>query len=1529
MSDLEILRRLAADAAPSEEEIERAREGRDYAEDSSGHLEARRPSHSVPNLTDDEVRALVSDEAQLAVIQFEVTSKEAYHRKYERPIAPGGDSGITVGIGYDVGYNTPEAVRRDFSGLIPDRDIEALTKACGLKGDKARARLSEFRHIVVPWEAAFEVYRRATVPRFGRLVLGAFPNAAELKGHCFGAMLSLVYNRGPGLEGDRRREMRAIRDLMAERRWSGVPEQFRAMKRLWEGQPALKGVVLRREAEALLFERGLEQMTERIAVAAHRESTLESARNDLEAIEGDGFYYQELDDAEVLERTDPAWNQVVWPPRAQAPDYSHVPNRDLAGSVFQFGPRELEFLIDANGFQPSRQHGRIVFALRGAQLVQAPDRPTPMERQEDREALTLLEGEPDHRTFRCVIGVYDAERGRMYGYRSSTVPNPRAVASYVAGGSPSNMMLTGCYQFEVGWHQWSKPESRIPGCLIENGRRKAVLRTRNNHTYELTDVVDDTLPGDNVHPGKSEGSAFPFSSWGCLVLSGSVSPVKGGNREQVEHTGEWARFRKALGLPDRGTDAHRREYSVVLLTGLDAAIAADALRRRLDPAGDVVRGQLYRLRQGSQGWRVAHLRRGLGMPAGERFDSAVAAALAKKQRAVTGGKADAIYSPASDAAFGFAVFSTPGPMAHLEGRRAAGAAQPDYERARDQLALDLGRQYEIARSPDTGDDANLESLRTIAEFGAKTLITTGNVLLRQAELSLRRYACHIDRDGSRKRIDDAAKTGLDYLKDVLVKVLQLTPFSFLSEPTLKSMVGFVVDQIILPDGAPRDAVVQRLDDGIVTLCKRWDDRILRVYGGDDRPPELELPKPAVMPAPAAEGEPPAEGAASKLLAALAAAASAENPNVPGARALIQNLRDHVRRDRAALTAEEHERFMDILCDARFSEKIYGERSADAYRQMEQVEQLVKEIEGKLQAGPQEAEAATRLLGALNELLANASVFISPETITRLLKALRRAKRFEDLSRTADRFATRDPQQLGLVSNWYAQGLIDSGRLVAAIEVLRAATERGGQTEKDAVDADGILGRAHKQIYVNFVRSPQEALDLSGTLSEQLRLAMQSYGKRYDPTRAVQTYYHGINYIALLKRAERDRVRLDSDQDANKLALGMIEQLKPAAPGTTDPWLLASLGEAYLATGNIEEAARYFGQYANHPHIDAFALNGTVRQLEEVWQLSAAVKDAGAILTGLKAALATKENGFVSLSRPERLQLADSSDTDYQHFFETKVDGGKYQKLYDLQQIIRRGAAVAAVQEIMGGTASTIGTGFLVKGADLDHRLPAGKSYVLTNAHVLWDAERGQGAENKALRPDEAQIVFETALYDGQSAPYKCARIHWQSPSSLHDATLFELDRPVPADIKPLELASRSTPLEVTGERRKGTRLAVIGHPEGGSLSISVLGSLDEAQATLVDMGPRGNSSSPIYLHYRTPTEGGNSGSPVFEIDRWRVVALHHAGYNQASGLAKLGGKPGSNFANEGIWIESIREAMQEDLKEAKLEKKERRRRWFR
>ena len=218
------------------------------------------------------------------------------------------------------------------------------------------------------------------------------------------------------------------------------------------------------------------------------------------------------------------------------------------------------------------------------------------------------------------------------------------------------------------------------------------------------------------------------------------------------------------------------------------------------------------------------------------------------------------------------------------------------------------------------------------------------------------------------------------------------------------------------------------------------------------------------------------------------------------------------------------------------------------------------------------------------------------------------------------------------------------------------------------------------------------------------------------------------------------------------------------------------------------------------------------------------------------------------------------------------------------------------------------------GPDFYDGADPGRSYLITNAHVMWDIQKAEleklGLEAGSVQPGEVRIVSEADQIEGDSETYKCARVVWQSPRGAHDCVLFELDRPVPlAHAKPLQLAAPGYRLRVSDGTVPGTPLAVLGHPGGRQLAVSYIGSIQQNGAVLVDMGPRAETPDPRFLHYTTPTEGGNSGSPVFATDdSWRLVGLHHAGFSETGGRPKLGGKPGVNFANEGICIQSIRGA---------------------
>ena len=188
------------------------------------------------------------------ILKHEVGGGESYYNKFlKKPTWPGGASGVTIGIGYDLGYNTLTQFEKDWKGKISNTDFNLLNTALGVRGSSASNIISRYRNIEIPWEVAFDVYKQSTLPRFIGYTKSAFPKSEELCPDAFGALVSLVFNRGASMSGSTRTEMANIRPLVLKKDYRGIAAQIRSMKRLWVGK-GLDGLLRRRDEEAALVE---------------------------------------------------------------------------------------------------------------------------------------------------------------------------------------------------------------------------------------------------------------------------------------------------------------------------------------------------------------------------------------------------------------------------------------------------------------------------------------------------------------------------------------------------------------------------------------------------------------------------------------------------------------------------------------------------------------------------------------------------------------------------------------------------------------------------------------------------------------------------------------------------------------------------------------------------------------------------------------------------------------------------------------------------------------------------------------------------------------------------------------------------------------------------------------------------------------------------------------------------------------------------------------------------------------------------
>jgi hypothetical protein len=476
--------------------------------------------------------------------------------------------------------------------------------------------------------------------------------------------------------------------------------------------------------------------------------------------------------------------------------------------------------------------------------------------------------------------------------------------------------------------------------------------------------------------------------------------------------------------------------------------------------------------------------------------------------------------------------------------------------------------------------------------------------------------------------------------------------------------------------------------------------------------------------------------------------------------------------------------------------------------------------------------------------------LGPTQIDEVLELLQRQRQFPHVITIVDA-ATATGSITSTGRRRYCQVLIESGALHAAelacrelLEVVDSAVERG--------EALGLLGRIRKQRFV------------TGGRPEDLLAAIDAY--RFAYAGGTDPAWHGINLLALTCRAARDGVTVPDAVDIDSLTSTMLDEVRKTDPALRQVWHRATEIEALLASGEdpnaLEEAVAAAEQLAASKSVHAFELESLRRQLTEIWQLEPHHP--------LLVAIADQKlhlGGRANVELPESPQQLEK-------IFGTALPVG-------YNHLMRGLHCAESVAKITDASGEPWGTGFLVKGS-LIHPDFGEAPVLVTNAHVC-SPDPGVGK----LLPGEARAVFDvTKAVDGSGLVLTGFECLWSSPPGTCDVTFLRYVGPEAAIAEPIEVAQIPQPVT------DGAYVYVIGHPAGGGLKFSIRG--NDLLAYDTEM---------FKVHYTAPTEGGSSGSPVFN-QAWQLMAVHHAGDSK---MRRLDDPSAVYQANEGITIKAIRE----------------------
>lgn len=209
-----------------------------------------------------------------------------------------------------------------------------------------------------------------------------------------------------------------------------------------------------------------------------------------------------------------------------------------------------------------------------------------------------------------------------------------------------------------------------------------------------------------------------------------------------------------------------------------------------------------------------------------------------------------------------------------------------------------------------------------------------------------------------------------------------------------------------------------------------------------------------------------------------------------------------------------------------------------------------------------------------------------------LHALRQDREFELMRRYGEavvQLGTRNDA----VRRLLAQALIELKEYARALDVLQSIIEDEKSSKEEVFEAYGLIGRTHKQRYVESGDPLQSASLIRGAISAYETVFLRDSGR----------CWHGVNAATCLIRATRDGVRVAPLGRAYEIAQHVVKELERRAKnGPLDVWDCASRAEALLALDRYEEAALAVNEYVNHPDMRAFEVSSTYRQFNEVIRL---------------------------------------------------------------------------------------------------------------------------------------------------------------------------------------------------------------------------------------------------------------------------------------------------------------------------------------